>query len=39
MMAVGYSGKPLIAKLGLKEGFRARIVTRIVNAPDDSGRC
>lgn len=29
-MTAGYSGTPLIEKLGLKEGFRARIV----NAPD-----
>ncbi|MGI8855696.1 MAG: DUF3052 domain-containing protein [Thermomicrobiales bacterium] len=29
-MTVGYSGKPLIEKLGLREGFRARIV----DAPD-----
>lgn len=29
-MVVGYSGTPLIAKLGLKNGFRARII----NAPD-----
>jgi len=29
-MAAGYSGKPLIEKLGLKDGFRARVI----NAPD-----
>jgi hypothetical protein len=29
-MIAGYSGKPLIEKLGLKEGFRARVIS----APD-----
>ncbi len=29
-MVVGYSGKPLVEKLGLKAGFRARII----KAPD-----
>ncbi len=30
-MAAGYSGTPLIVKLGIKEGFRVRIVS----APDE----